>query len=208
MSTSGASVEMDRLMSYPVYGEGAPPALGVTLAACGLLMAVGATWIGQSEMRGPGPTPSVPQVVVPAAAASPSAAALAGSPITPRPVEALCPPPVALHFELAKARPDAGTMLPSLAGLAEWARLHPSARLAVEGHADLAGQDQSNLVLSYRRAKAVASLLQDIGVPPQQIHITAAGSHAPVDVRPGEAAANRRATVQVSDPDNCITATR
>ena len=28
-------------------------------------------------------------------------------------------------------------MLPTLAGLAEWARLHPSARLSVEGHADL-----------------------------------------------------------------------
>lgn len=199
---------MDRLLSYPVYGEGTPPALGVTLTAVGLLMAVGATWIVQSEMRLPRPTPSVHQVVVPLPAASPSAAALVISPIAPGPAKAPCPPPVALHFELAKARPDAVAMLPTLAGLAEWARLHPSARLSVEGHADLAGPDQSNLVLSYRRAKAVASLLQDIGVPPQQIHTTAAGSHAPVDVRPGEAAANRRATVQVSDPDNCITATR
>lgn len=208
MSTSGASVEMDRLMSYPVYGEGAPPALGVALAAFGLLMAIGTTWIVQSEMRLPGPTRSVHQVVVPSAAASPPAAAPVVSPIATRPVNATCPPAVALYFELAKTRPDAGTMLPSLASLAEWAHVHPSARLTVEGHADVAGQDQSNLVLSYRRAKAVASLLQDIGVPPQQIHITAAGSHAPVDVRPGEAAANRRATVQVSDPDNCITATR
>lgn len=208
MNVSGASIEMDRLLSYSVYGEGAPTALRVALAASGLLMTIGATWIIESELRLRGPSPTAHQVAAPSVAIAPSAAAILVAPIATAPVKALCPPLVALHFEVAKARPEAGAESSGLARLSEWARQHPSARLTVEGHADLAGQDQSNLLLSYRRAKAVALLLQDIGVPPQQIHIAAAGSHAPVDDRPSEAAANRRATVQVSDPENCQSAFR
>jgi outer membrane protein OmpA-like peptidoglycan-associated protein len=72
----------------------------------------------------------------------------------------------------------------------------------------MVGLDQTNLLLSYERAKTVSSLLVSRGVVLQQIQIAAAGSHSLVEGSPGDAQVNRRVTVQINNPEGCKTVTK
>ena len=53
-------------------------------------------------------------------------------------------------------------------------------RLRVEGHADNQGEKAYNEELSLRRAHAVAQVLVDAGMPPQNVEVKAFGSSRPL----------------------------
>ncbi|MCK7533023.1 MAG: OmpA family protein [Marinilabiliales bacterium] len=87
--------------------------------------------------------------------------------------------------------------------LREWLNGHPEAKLAVEGHADAVGSERHNLLLSYRRAKAVVALLNEAGVPEQQMTILAAGENDPIEGIPTDSVDNRRVFLQIKGIENC-----
>ena len=86
--------------------------------------------------------------------------------------------------------------------LRTYLREHPQAKLSIEGHADSTGAENYNLLLSYRRAKAVGSLLARAGMPEQRMLIRAAGDRGNIEGLPGESGENRRVVVQVIGIEN------
>ncbi len=97
------------------------------------------------------------------------------------------------------ARTDAG-----VARLSDWLGHHAGARLLVEGYADSRGSEAHNLVLSFARAKSVASILARNGIPAGRMTVRAAGA--------AEAAANgdardRRVVVGIDGLTACKSAT-
>ena len=113
-----------------------------------------------------------------------------------------CPPNVTILFKSGKARliaDEEGKLEP----LRQWLGKHPKARLLVDGYADSVGEEQSNLILSYQRAKAVAALLKKMGIPPEQLSIRAAGEHPPIPGLPANAADYRQAYLQIEGSENC-----
>ena len=86
----------------------------------------------------------------------------------------------------------------------DWLGQHADARLIVEGHADSRGSEAKNLVLSFARAKSVATLLAGNGIPAGRMTVRAAGA--------AEAAANidardRRVVVGIEGLTPCKSAT-
>ncbi len=121
---------------------------------------------------------------------------------TPAPAAPPCFDPVTLMFAPGGAAPLAGTD-EGIARLRDWLGHHADARLLVEGHADSRGSEARNLVLSFARAKSVASLLAGKGIPAARMTVRAAGA--------AEAAANgdardRRAVVGVEGLTACKSA--
>lgn len=114
-----------------------------------------------------------------------------------------CPPVVTIPFDRNSSRPvvaDAGVALEALQA---YLGRHPQAKLAVEGHADSAGRANHNLLLSYRRAKAVMSLLARAGVAEERMVLSASGAHSLVDGVPGDSRENRRVVLQVKGAEGC-----
>jgi outer membrane protein OmpA-like peptidoglycan-associated protein len=126
----------------------------------------------------------------------------------PNVVLPVCPDAVSIFFPTARATPEGPDAASELAGVMAWAQQHPSARLLVEGHADAVGADESNVLLSFTRAKTVAAMLMSGGLTAQQLQVTAAGSQGQVHAMPGGAREHRRVTVQIHDPDGCKNPTR
>ncbi len=86
-----------------------------------------------------------------------------------------CFDPVTLMFAPASTVPLAGAN-DGIARLRDWLGQHADARLVVEGHADSRGSEAKNLVLSFARAKSVASLLARNGIPAGRMTVRAAGA--------------------------------
>lgn len=114
-----------------------------------------------------------------------------------------CPQLVTIMFKRGSTSPISTDIETRFAPLRKWLTNHPEARLLVEGHADSKGSDQSNLVLSYRRAKAVVALLHKAGVPREQLVVLAAGEHQPIAGLPDSAASNRRVILQIEGSESC-----
>lgn len=114
-----------------------------------------------------------------------------------------CPSLVNVTFKFNSAQLSPDEVAPNTAALVEALRKHPEAKLYVQGYSDTAGQDQYNLLLSYRRAKTIVALLTEAGVPEQRMVIRAVGSHEPIEGMPADDAANRRVTLQVTGIAGC-----
>ncbi|WP_445397618.1 peptidoglycan-associated lipoprotein Pal [Zobellella sp. An-6] len=80
---------------------------------------------------------------------------------------------------------------------ASFLRSNPSVSVLVEGHADERGTPEYNIALGERRAKAVTSYLQSLGVNGAQLAIVSYGEEKPVDTSRSEDsfAKNRRAVL-------------
>jgi outer membrane protein OmpA-like peptidoglycan-associated protein len=78
---------------------------------------------------------------------------------------------------------------------------HPDARLIVEGYADATGPEEYNLVLSYRRAVAVASLLVEAEIEEARIATRAYGEETGPTL--GDGQQRRRVTVRIEGLDEC-----
>lgn len=94
-------------------------------------------------------------------------------------------------FDKSALKPRARTLL---AGHAAYLRDHGSVRITIEGHADERGTREYNLALGERRAEAVRSFLESLGVRGSQLSIVSYGEERPVDPGHNEAAwaKNRR----------------
>ncbi len=79
--------------------------------------------------------------------------------------------------------------LPTLARLAEVAKVCPTAKIEIEGHTDAEGLPERNQLLSQRRAQAVADYLVGVGIAADRL--TAIGFGAERPVAPNDTAANR-----------------
>lgn len=74
---------------------------------------------------------------------------------------------------------------------------HPKAMVKIIGHTDERGSREYNMGLGWRRARAVATLLQQDGVPKRQMEVTSFGSEKPVMMGHNETAYRQNRRVQV-----------
>jgi outer membrane protein OmpA-like peptidoglycan-associated protein len=203
----------------PLAGEGAPALLVAVLAAVGAtLAAVSASiWLAPPvtppepvtivvhEQSPPPPPiiirePAPPPIVIhePAPEWTPAVA-----PAPPAPPPPPCFDPLTVMFARDSAAPLAGTDA-GIARLRDWLGQHADAKLLVEGHADNRGSEAHNLVLSFARAKSVASILAGKGVPASRMTVRAAGS---VEAAAAMDARDRRVVVGIEGLAACKSAT-
>ena len=141
----------------------------------------------------PAPTPApapAPQPMAPAPAPTPMPAA----PPTPAPTPA--PPkeyaahdalkPITFEFDMAEIRFDfdkaflRSAAAKTLDASADWLRRNPNNLLLIEGHCDVRGTGEYNLLLGERRAKAAMNYLVSKGVSSDRITIVSFGKERPL----------------------------
>lgn len=74
---------------------------------------------------------------------------------------------------------------------------HNKARIRLEGHTDERGSREYNIALGWRRAKAVARLMEQLGVPSKQLVIISYGEEKPAVQGEDEAAYQRNRRVRL-----------
>jgi outer membrane protein OmpA-like peptidoglycan-associated protein len=110
-----------------------------------------------------------------------------------------CAPVVSVPFDRDSVVPAVAVVSSELRALAGYLERHPHAKLSVEGHADGSGAENHNLLLSYRRAKALLPALASVGVAESRVVLGAIGANALVDGLPANSPENRRVVLQVRD---------
>jgi peptidoglycan-associated lipoprotein len=83
------------------------------------------------------------------------------------------------HFEFDKYDVQQDDIA-SINAQANYLAGHPQAKIRIEGHADDRGSREYNIALGWRRAKAVAAVLQQQGVTMKQIAMVSFGKEKPV----------------------------
>jgi outer membrane protein OmpA-like peptidoglycan-associated protein len=160
----------------------------------------------QSAVLSEAPPPSVPATTLASSNETRESTAVeattpAFTQLPPKLVD--CPPAITIPFERGGVNPVITDDIQArLARLREWLNDHPKAKLSVEGHADSAGSERRNLLLSHLRAKSVAVFLNKAGVPEQQMTLLAAGEYDPLEGIPTDSAENRRVFLQIKG-ENC-----
>lgn len=96
---------------------------------------------------------------------TPSATA---SPALAKPAQALPNTLESIYFDMGRIQ-VAVTERAKIPQVAEWAREHPDSQLLLVGYTDSLGSKGYNLAIAEQRVRAVAQLLRQHGVPPQQI---------------------------------------
>jgi OOP family OmpA-OmpF porin len=201
----------DQFPSHMVYGENAPKHVIILLVAAGLLLAGFALWLYQDSkfvVQAPSANDVLPAS---SSSATPQGASIqltlqmlpASAPTDAGNSKPICPGVYTFYFATHETVPLAERAREGIDAIVDWARHHASAKLYIEGHADSVGEDEYNVLLSYQRAKVVGSLMEKSGVAPQQVQISAIGSHGLIPGIPGHAEGNRRVNVQISNPDEC-----
>ncbi len=199
----------DGVPEHPVLGENLHGGLLVAVIVVGVLMAAAATWLALDDTQAD-PTSTISQALPTKIPDTPATvtAMPANETQSSNNAKPTCPEIVSIFFPIGATVPQARSDTSELDSIVNWAKLNPEAKIAVQGYADMVGLDQTNLLLSYERAKTVSSFLVSRGVVLQQIQIAAAGSHSLVEGSPGDAQVNRRVTIQISNPEVCITTTK
>ncbi|MGJ4943377.1 OmpA family protein [Bradyrhizobium sp. HKCCYLS1011] len=137
-------------------------------------------------------------------AASPEAKTTQGpvEPPAPKPTATECFQPLTIAFDHNSARPNPSDVRRSIEMLHRWLPRHGDATVLIDGHSDTTGTEDYNLLLSYARAKAVASELKRGGVPAKQISVRAAGAgETPADAR--SVAGERSAVLRIAGVEDC-----
>lgn len=103
-----------------------------------------------------------------------------------------------LNFETAKAV-ILQSSYASLEDLANYLIENPTFRIKIAGHTDSQGNDQSNLILSKKRAEAVKEFLVSRGVTTERIIVQYFGETKPIDTNdtPEGRARNRRVEMEI-----------
>ncbi len=115
-----------------------------------------------------------------------------------------CPPLFFFNFTKDSATPKAHDLTPQIKRFNNWLQQHPQTKIFIEGHTDSSGKAEYNLLLSYRRAKAVEKILIEAGIPEKQITARALGEQEPLQDYSAESEKNRRASVRVEALQECI----
>lgn len=94
-------------------------------------------------------------------------------------------------YDSATIRPDAQDALTKDAA---WLRRWPTTKITVSGHCDERGTEEYNLALGERRAAAVKSYLQSLGIGAERISTVSYGRERPFCTQSGEScwSQNRR----------------
>jgi outer membrane protein OmpA-like peptidoglycan-associated protein len=111
-----------------------------------------------------------------------------------------CPPPFTVHFRTGEIHPVEGELEDQVERLRAWLNNHPQATLWVAGYADAAGAAEYNLLLSYRRSRVVAELLQAAGIPGRRLALRAFGEERGATSPPDE---QRRVSLYVKGIPQC-----
>lgn len=168
----------------------------------------------ERESRIPWQPPSEPVHAKPPAApaqAAASPAATIGEPASaaasaaaagPKAAATECFSSLVISFARNSARPNIKDVHRSAALLRQWLAGHRGAVVVIEGHSDPAGTEDYNVLLSYSRAKAIATLLQHDGIPLRQTTIRAAGSSEATGTIM-ELASDRNAILRIAGVDDC-----
>lgn len=114
-----------------------------------------------------------------------------------------CPTSFTVNFDRASEELVDARMRHQVEALARWLDAHPKATVLIEGHADAVGPEEYNLLLSYRRAKAVSAMLLKAGVRDTQVTTRAYGELMPMPGLPVGSPKNRRVTVRVAGVKTC-----
>lgn len=85
---------------------------------------------------------------------------------------------------------------PVLESHARWLRSNPQHSLVLQGHTDARGGSEYNLALGHKRAQAVRSSLQLLGVEPHRIEAVSYGKEQLADPGTSEAAHQRNRRVE------------
>jgi outer membrane protein OmpA-like peptidoglycan-associated protein len=90
--------------------------------------------------------------------------------------------------------------IPRVNDLARTLNAYPFMSIAIIGHADAIGSDAYNQTLSERRARSVAALLADFGVPRRRMETSGLGEWSPIASNADEwgRAQNRRVEIRLS----------
>jgi peptidoglycan-associated lipoprotein len=77
---------------------------------------------------------------------------------------------------------------------AEWIKNHPDTQVTIEGHCDLRGTNQYNLILGKKRSKATFDHFVKLGIDPSRLTVTTVGEEKPFEAGKSEKAyaSNRR----------------
>jgi peptidoglycan-associated lipoprotein len=96
------------------------------------------------------------------------------------------------EYDQARLTNDARS---KLAANADWIKGHPAFTIQIEGHTDSRGSVEYNLTLGERRAKAVKTYLEGLGIDGKRMNIISYGEEKPIVQGDGETAwsKNRRA---------------
>jgi outer membrane protein OmpA-like peptidoglycan-associated protein len=154
----------------------------------------------------PPPIPPASAAPAPLASPAPPAAATVGTATPQVPdrgtASAGCFGPLIIAFPHNSARPNRDDVRKSVGPLRQWLSTQSDAMVLIEGRSDTTGTEDYNVLLSYSRAKAVASLLKSAGIPARHMTIRAAG--------PSEAAGgtsgltnDRSALVRIAGVEDC-----
>jgi outer membrane protein OmpA-like peptidoglycan-associated protein len=114
-----------------------------------------------------------------------------------------CVPVFMATFPSGGVEPAEYDLASKVKRLADWLRRYPAAKVFIEGHADGVGDEEFNLVLSHRRAKAVGELLVQAGVPRAQLSTRAYGESMLADPSP-RSGRNRRVSIRVAAGGKCL----
>ncbi|MCC6435614.1 MAG: OmpA family protein [Acidimicrobiales bacterium] len=193
-----------------VVGEDAPPWIAATAAVMGMLLIAAGVWAlngGRGRVEAsPAPRSLAPERSMPtstATAPAPTTAIVPTVPAVPTTVPAAmpaprCPAAVAVWFPAGSSIPQLDPA--SLAEIVAWLMEQPTAPVVVRGHASAVGDDRTNLLLSYERARQVSGTLTALGVPPGRIVIRAAGALEPVAEDPNDPT-NQRVVIEPASAD-------
>lgn len=195
------------MSSDVTWPERAPLGVPMLAIALGVLgMTQSARLLAQSLLHSPRPEPAAttaPSPSTPRAIPAPvSTAATALSPADPAgaaPVRepVVCPELPRPYFAPGSAALDAGDAS-ALQRLGTWLAAHPDVTVAIDGYADRVGSATGNLVMSDRRAQAVAGALAAGGVPESRMVLRALGARAARD-EAGTDSTERRAELTLQN---------
>lgn len=119
------------------------------------------------------------------------------------PKEEDCPPLFPFTFTRGSIEPISFELDVKIMQLSEWLLEHPDAVVIIDGHTSSVGTDEFNLLLSYRRSKAVHELLSKSGVSSEQLATRAFGEQITLPGELSSSGRNRRVSLRIDGLSDC-----
>lgn len=114
-----------------------------------------------------------------------------------------CPPLFILSFNKNSLTPQLKEKDKKINQLKEWLGLHPRITIVLGGHSSSKGSKEHNLILSYRRAKAVQRFFIESGIAGHRLAAQAFGEEKPIAGIPSSSERNRRVSMHVKGMNEC-----
>lgn len=138
------------------------------------------------------------RVILPVLEASSLRRQIASAPGDERSVP--CAPLFSATFDTGGIRPRESDLGAKAKRLGEWLARHPGLVVSVEGYTDASGSEELNLLISHRRAKAIARRMIEAGVGKDRLVTRAMGETEPLGVDLEE---RRRVVLRIDGMPTC-----